>query len=544
MPWREWALKSSSEPRHWLWATLPRTIYIRQCPPYSEFPNKKITLNSGDTTVKGIIKIVRWFCSQLSVEELFAAYSIILEVINGKRPDIKTKDTLRSQYPNYRNFIVDPLPPLTELPAPKPIQPDADWKELLKAYRRKNAKDLKPVKRRDSKTSVLNSIRCPHCNAPGKYIYFNDGKKRFQLRCKVCDNLFQTKHHHRPQKTKYWCPHCSTALYLWKKSEVLTIYKCSNDKCSQYLAAKNKLSKQEKSLQQQKSSQFKLRYQYREYHYDPQDLKPASPQMPYGQLNRIHGSLDTLGLVLALNVSYGLSSRTTADMLKNVFGISISHQTVLNYAYSAAFVCHKFNMLYKGPVDFRVAGDETYIRIKDNWNYTWFIIGCQSRSIHAYHVSDSRDALHALITLKETTRTLPENITIELIADGNPSYDAAVHAINAEAKKTDPENTPLQRRKVIGLQNLDDESTEFRSYKQIIERLNRTYKFHTRARCGFKDFNGAVALTVLFVTHYNFLRPHFSLNKKCPVPIADLENIQTIQGRWGKIIEMSSKIAA
>lgn len=491
-----------------------------------------------------IISLVRWFCRQLSLEELFTAAAIILEVLNDDRPDIKCKDAFRQEHPNYRKYDVDPEPPLTECPAPKRRQPTADWKSLRKLYRHNNGKELKPVKRRDPSTSVLNSIRCPTCHAPGKYIYYNDGKKRSQLRCKVCSDLFKLDGHHRPIKSKYWCPHCDSALYLWKKSEIVTSYKCPNDQCPRYLAAKRKLNSKEQKLQQEKSSQFKLRYQWREYHFDPKYLTPASPQTDgIARIDRIHSSLEKLGLVLSLNVSYGLSARMTAHMLKNVFQLPISHQTVLNYTNRAAVLCHKFNMHHKGPLDSTVAADETYIRVMDRWNYTWFTIGASSRAIHAYHVSDSRGTRDALITLSETIRTLPENQTLELVGDGNPAYDSATHAINQPAL-SQGFSPRLKRHTVIGLKNEDDESAEYRHFKQIIERLNRTYKFHTRARSGFKDFNGAVALTVLFVTHYNFLRPHSTLHYKCPVSIEDLDNIKTIQGRWGKILDMALDLAA
>ena len=49
-----------------------------------------------------------------------------------------------------------------------------------------------------------------------------------------------------------------------------------------------------------------------------------------------------------------------------------------------------------------------------------------------------------------------------------------------------------------------------------MERLNRTYKYHIRPAHGFNCDNGAVALTTLFVTHYNFLRPHFAHGGKTP----------------------------
>ena len=494
--------------------------------------------------MKRIVSLVTWFCRQFSLQELFTAAAIILEVLNGDRPDIKCKDSFRLDHPNYRKYDVDPELPLTECPAPKRRKPSADWKTLRELYRLNNGKDLQPVKRRDKSTCVLNSIRCPNCNAPGKYIYYNDGKIRSQLRCKVCNTLSQACYHHRPSKTDLWCPHCGSALYLWKKSEIITFYKCPSDKCPAYLAAKNKLNSKEQKLQKQKSSQFKLRYQWREYHFDPKYLVPASPQYPdIGRIDRIHAGLETLGLVLTLNVSYGLSARMTAHMLKNVFQRSISYQTVLNYTYAAAVLCHQFNLHYKGPIDSRTAADESYIRVLDQWNFTWFTIGTTSRAIHAYHVSDTRGTRDALITLKETVRTAPENTIIELIGDGNPAYDSATHAINDQARK-EKATEPLKRRTVIGLKNEDEESSEFRQFKQIIERLNRTYKFHTRSRCGFKDFNGAVALTALFVTHYNFLRPHSSLRHRCPVQIKDLNNIRTLQGRWNKILDMALDIAA
>ena len=39
--------------------------------------------------------------------------------------------------------------------------------------------------------------------------------------------------------------------------------------------------------------------------------------------------------------------------------------------------------------------------------------------------------------------------------------------------------------------------------------------------------------------YYNFLRPHAALDYKCPVPLRQLDGIDTIQGRWGKILQMA-----
>ncbi|GAH87408.1 unnamed protein product, partial [marine sediment metagenome] len=106
-------------------------------------------------------------------------------------------------------------------------------------------------------------------------------------------------------------------------------------------------------------------------------------------------------------------------------------------------------------------------------------------------------------------------------------YPAGIHFIN---ESYEPK---LTHKKVIGLQNLDSESEEFRPFKELIERFNRTYKFHTRAACGFNSKNGAVALTTLFVTHYNFLRPHISLNYSVPIPLRRIKGHRYPSGKMG-----------
>lgn len=253
---------------------------------------------------------------------------------------------------------------------------------------------------------------------------------------------------------------------------------------------------------------------------------------------RIHCSQNILGLVLAFHISFASSARKTVQILKQVFGIKLSYQTVLNYAESAAYYCHRFNMHYKGGVDDKQAGDETYIKVLGKHHYTFFFISAKTPKITAYHVADSRDTLNAIIAMNEATRTASKNQKQILISDGNPAYPAGIHFLN-QAREQD---NHISHRKVIGLQNLDSESEEFRPFKQLIERLNRTYKHHVRAAAGFKHFNGAVSLTTLFVTYYNFLRPHMRLNYNVPIPFPSLDGVNTIQGKWCKIIAIAQNL--
>ena len=135
----------------------------------------------------------------------------------------------------------------------------------------------------------------------------------------------------------------------------------------------------------------------------------------------------------------------------------------------------------------------------------------------------------------ETVRTADKEQNITLVTDGNPSYQAGLHFVNAN---NDQLNLTLKN--VIGLQNLDDESEEYRPYKQMVERLNRTYKYHIQSQNGFGSINGAVAKLVLFVTHYNFLRPHKSLGYRTPVALTELSGFDRIQNKWVKIIALAA----
>lgn len=381
------------------------------------------------------------------------------------------------------------------------------------------------------------NVVCPCCGAPNIYLYFNDGKKHSQILCKVCSQLFQLQLRFKnSKKSKIYCPYCGLALFRWKSHKEVTIHKCSNDNCPHRIQAIGKLNKAELELMKKKSSQFKINYQYREYHFKPEELEHSSPDMPPVELARIHNSENVLGLILTFYVSFAVPARKTAQILREVFCVKVSHQTVLNYAAGAAWHCHRFNLKHKGLIDNISAGDETYIKVLGKVHYVFFFISSESLKITAYHVADNRGTLPAVIAMNEAIRTATDDQEVTLVSDGNPSYPAGIHFINAQTDNS----TTIRHKKVIGLQNLDTESEEFRPFKQLIERLNRTFKYHVRPAAGFNCTNGAVALTTLFVTHYNFLRPHMSLKYQTPIILQELKTLPTIQSRWIKIISLAA----
>lgn len=477
-----------------------------------------------------LIRIIKWFCRRLSFNELASAIIIFHEVLSGSRKDISLKPD--DKPPHYRQFRVDQLPPL-----PFSDKPPAslDWKILKNNKERETQKMIKPVQHRNGK-NLHPGIKCSHCHAPARYLYFNNGKLQSQVKCKICGKTAPSHGNKRNCKAKHRCPYCSSALFTWKESKHTSIYKCPSYTCPHYLNNKRQLTKQEQDMrdQQKYSPDFKLHYQYREYHLCPEDLVTVRPLLNSKiDLRHIHNSYHTLGLVLTFAINLGLSSRVTRDALKGIFDICLSHQTVINYINLSAQYLSSFIDEHCPVPKTTCAADETYIIVDNKWTYTWFIIDSKTRAICGYNLSDHRDVEPALALLYDCFGKPDARVKHpDLVTDGNPSYDAAVMAYNSSIK-----TNKLSKRTVIGLKNLDAQSTEYRSFKQLVERLNRTYKYHTRPRAGFKTFDGAVALTTLFVAFYNFMRPHSALGNSTPVPLDILNGHLLMPDKWVALIE-------
>nr|WP_230869453.1 hypothetical protein [Iocasia fonsfrigidae] len=120
----------------------------------------------------------------------------------------------------YHHLQVDDLPIIEVLEK-------LDYQELIIAYEQEHGKPLKPVRRRNAKYKVPESMTCPRCGAPYIYLYDNTGG-RGQYLCKICKTNFNDKN--RFSKTVIFkCPHCSRTLEQIKERKNFYIYKCKND---------------------------------------------------------------------------------------------------------------------------------------------------------------------------------------------------------------------------------------------------------------------------------------------------------------------------
>ena len=449
----------------------------------------------------------------LKIEELL----LVIESLSPKKKDFDFKS------PKYKKFSVDKPPVVRE--AAK-----LDYRELIERERELFGKAISPVKPRAGK-AVAESVSCPVCDAPHTYIYDNSGG-RGQFLCKVCRATFHRTSRVRPMSL--FCPYCSTPLSKIKKRKGFNIHKCTDDKCSFYIHSLAALSESDRKEYTEHPSRFKLRYIYREFVTDffAMDLKT----MPEGGVNFSFRKFSPhiLGLCLTYVVNCGLSMRQTQAILREVHSVVISHSIIARYVKTASALVAPFVQDFDYKPTNWLAGDETYVKVKGVRHYVWLVMDTVKRSIIGYAVSSERTLEPCMLALRRAFSKFREfpGEALKFISDGYTIYQLAQlqFAMNG---------MPFTHKQVVGLTNDDPVSKEYRWLKQVIERLNRTFKFSYKATCGYGSPDGADSHVAVFVAFYNFLRPH-PYNYQRPLnTIPELEKCPNMPARWQKLIELS-----
>jgi transposase-like protein len=240
-----------------------------------------------------------------------------------------------------------------------------------------------------------------------------------------------------------------------------------------------------------------------------------------------------MSLCLTLHVNLGLSLRKTSQALKDLYDISVSHQMIANYCKTAAICIKPFVDTYPYEKGNTFAADETYIKVRGIKGFVWLVMDTVSRAIIGYQVSDNRGVGPCIMAMRmafQHLKELPENF--RFIADAYSAYPLAAQQFFRQFG----EKFKFEITQVLGLTNDDAVSKEFRPYKQMIERLNRTYKASYRPTNGFENYDGANYDLSLWVAYYNFLRPHQALHKRPPVEDSMIINGGNMPGKWQLLI--------
>ena len=195
-------------------------------------------------------------------------------------------------------------------------QPYLEWKY---------GKKIKPVSRR-SECDIDGNCSCPRCNAPKPYLYKNNGSKG-QILCKVCSTAFSPEENRFSKSYSLKCPHCNHSLAHKKDRKHFVVHKCVNPKCPYYLHNLNKVDKKDLKEDYGKNK-YKLHYIYREFQIDFFRMDLNTLPKNASSLKFSKHDQHVMSLCLTYKVNLGLSLRKTAQALKDIHGISISHQQV------------------------------------------------------------------------------------------------------------------------------------------------------------------------------------------------------------------------
>lgn len=429
--------------------------------------------------------------------------------------------------PKYNKLKVDKLP-IIHVPEKK------DYKQLLEQYIKEHGKPLKPIKSR-GKNPVPDDVHCPCCNAPHIYIYDNTGG-RGQFSCKICSTNF-SRHNWIDNPIELHCPHCGHSLSLEKKRKLFNIHKCRNNNCSYYQNSLKALSKDDIEEYKNNPEKFKLHYIYREFKIDFFKVDLYSLPKNASNLQFRKFSPHIMGLALTYLINCGMSTRATARVLREVHGVKISHTQIANYATTAAYCVKPFVDSYDYKPTNYLSADETYTKVKGSRRYVWFIMDAIKKSILGYRSSSSRDTTPCILAMRmafDKFKKFPGK-ALKFIADGYTAYKLAQQQFALHGMHFDVTQ-------VIGLTNEDDVSTEYRWLKQIIERLNRTFKSSYKITNGYGSDDGASTHLVLFVAYYNFLRPHSYTYWKPLNEVPELEKAELMPAKWQILIELSQQL--
>ena len=460
-----------------------------------------------------IIKILNTLNKFVWKLTIFLAKFIKIEEL--KHIDSKPNDIRYRQFKVDEPALFEPFKQLDKL----------DYKQLIEDN------NIKPIKRHNGKGISFNGC-CPRCNAPKDYLYDNSGKG-IQFQCKACSHLFNLSVLNKNDITLR-CPHCHFALILYHQRDDFNVYKCCNMKCSYYLKNKNSMNTKDLHKFKDNPTLFKLHYIYRTFNIDAPTLNKDFRDFVRTpiDISKAYHSKHVIGLCLTYHVNYGLSYRATAAIMHDIHLVSISHQTVKNYCDAVAHIVHPVLEFYPYDLSEFIAGDETYVRIMGKWHYNFFMFDTVKKIITSYRCFEKRDAISAIKTVYNTLAkydNLPKNLT--MFFDGNPIYNVAHQYWSHNGY-------PFDLIQIIGLKNRDPISKKYRSYKQISERLNRTFKFYYKPTNGLGSIYDANTYNILFATCFNFLRPHSALDYKVPQYIESVQKKGLMPSKWIELINL------
>ncbi|SUY38516.1 ISCpe7, transposase [Clostridium perfringens] len=143
--------------------------------------------------------------------------------------------------------------------------------------------------------------------------------------------------------------------------------------------------------------------------------------------------------------------------------------------------------------------------------YLWLAIDSETRFVLAFHLTQARDSDAAFILMNQAKSMGKPN---NFITDRLPSYNEAVKTVLNESTH-------------IPVPPMSSDTKN-----NLIESFNKTFKAWYKTKKGFNSFEKANNLIYMFIFHYNFIRPHGSLNGSTPAEVAGFSTNDSNKHNW------------
>jgi transposase-like protein len=185
-------------------------------------------------------------------------------------------------------------------------------------------------------------------------------------------------------------------------------------------------------------------------------------------LKRLHYPLDVILLCVRWYVAYSLSLRNLEEMMAER-GFEVDHSSVHRWVIKLVPLFEKAFRRYKRPAGKSWRMDETYVKVRGQWNYLYRAVDKAGNTVDfLLRVHRDKTAARRYFEKAIDRNGAPETVTM----DKSGANLAALQAINVERK------TPIKVRQVKYLNN-------------IVEQDHRAIKRRIRPMMGFKDFRCA-----------------------------------------------------
>ena len=226
-------------------------------------------------------------------------------------------------------------------------------------------------------------------------------------------------------------------------------------------------------------------------------------------VSKIKGNLDTVITAIDLYMK-GVSYRGIADSLKQLYGLKVTHPTVMAWVQTYMAKINTYAQQQHPVVGETWHADEQFIKVQGKQEYVWNVLDGDTRFLLAANHSPTRryeDARTTFQIAKETAQKKAQTV----VTDGSFNYTHAVH------KEFATYANPQPHKRYVSIRAHDSSNNN-------IERFHGTFRQRDKVMKGFQANQHQHAQN--FQTYYNFIKPHEGLQGQTPAQKAGLKTPQ------------------